>query len=1011
MTRRNTTRFRIALAMRGGVSLAVCIGGAVHEIDVMRRSVGDSGDHDDPLVDDRRFWHVLLDQLGYGGVDVDVFTGASAGGLNGAIYAASLRTGRPLDPLRDVWLNDADLAVLLHHAGSNTSLLDGQYFYDRILATTQAFFAPPVDDFEGPTFDLQLTATLLRGIEVSSSEDPAAPVREHRSTATIHYRHRGEPTDLPLDDPMGPDSSAARLATGARSTASFPFAFEPWPIGPDGLKGILKLGATRPNHLALFDGGVVDNMPVGRAVQAIDESPAGTATKRWLLYLHPSPGGPSPATTDAPVGRTFADVVRGLMGSVQSKSLVDDLRALAAHNDRVSDQRRERSTLLEALPCDAALVAPVPGRARADDETAQLCVLLEQPNDHLRWTLEAHDEPSPFASWTSEQRLVLVGEIGQRLSASDVPTVPDLPSLARGSMYPLSPVIRVASLLIEAIGAIEDAGVRSDTCGAAKRRAYALRQKALVTDAELNLRTITGVKPDRTGPRELAEDLLAARRAGLEEATEQAARLWRKLAEVLLSLDLDLDLLRTDDRLAAKLVEVLAAADGSVVDAGHGLDRIDLALQSLHQGALLGSLDQIRFRTLAGTSPTPFADPDGSGLNGLPRLQRLGPVEGAHVTSAIDPATKLAGNQFHNFAAFLKRSWRANDWMWGRIDAATCLIDVLLRDVPDHIVVAAAAELAGSPEPIAGAWDENDWHEPAVARQLLIAQRHAEILDAELSRTEDNPSGGSPAGSFVDRLEQYDRAKLRLGDDWGSARLAAFGQRGAAVGWRSAFQGLALPLRFLGLALAPLPGSLAGIYLARRRGLLVIAGFLAAVVVPRCHDHLLGRWLAAMLGVAVVLGGILLTRDGPSPRGAPPRSALQRLAGPQPLVTLILVGTLALLVVEAIAGWPASPTVDEPVSAATYVFPSVAMAFITWVSWYWAKVWARLLATAFVASTIYLWTALAASGPDRRVTVCAHDISDAAGWFGSMWWGLALILYVTSIASTRIDLVSLGPER
>ncbi|MCY0610801.1 DUF3376 domain-containing protein, partial [Klebsiella pneumoniae] len=31
---------------------------------------------------------------------------------------------------------------------------------------------------------------------------------------------------------------------------------------------------------------------------------------------------------------------------------------------------------------------------------------------------------------------------------------------------------------------------------------------------------------------------------------------------------------------------------------------------------------------------------------------------------------KLTGMRLHHFVAFYKRSWRANDWMWGRLDGA-----------------------------------------------------------------------------------------------------------------------------------------------------------------------------------------------------------------------------------------------------------------------------------------------------------------------------------------------------
>ncbi len=39
---------------------------------------------------------------------------------------------------------------------------------------------------------------------------------------------------------------------------------------------------------------------------------------------------------------------------------------------------------------------------------------------------------------------------------------------------------------------------------------------------------------------------------------------------------------------------------------------------------------------------------------------------------------KVAGLQLAHFGAFYKRSWRANDWMWGRHDAVQRLVQVLL---------------------------------------------------------------------------------------------------------------------------------------------------------------------------------------------------------------------------------------------------------------------------------------------------------------------------------------------
>ena len=42
--------------------------------------------------------------------------------------------------------------------------------------------------------------------------------------------------------------------------------------------------------------------------------------------------------------------------------------------------------------------------------------------------------------------------------------------------------------------------------------------------------------------------------------------------------------------------------------------------------------------------------------------------------SARSPETKLAGMQAGHFGGFLKRSWRANDWLWGRLDGVQHVI-------------------------------------------------------------------------------------------------------------------------------------------------------------------------------------------------------------------------------------------------------------------------------------------------------------------------------------------------
>src|SRR5690242_14521486 len=97
---------RVALAMRGGVSLAVWIGGAMAELDLARRGmIGDPAfDCDDTIAERARAdaYATMLKKLGYSGLRFDVLAGASAGGLNAVIFGFAQSVGTNLVWLRDV---------------------------------------------------------------------------------------------------------------------------------------------------------------------------------------------------------------------------------------------------------------------------------------------------------------------------------------------------------------------------------------------------------------------------------------------------------------------------------------------------------------------------------------------------------------------------------------------------------------------------------------------------------------------------------------------------------------------------------------------------------------------------------------------------------------------------------------------------------------------------------------------------------------------------------------------
>lgn len=130
---------RLALCMRGGVSLAVWMGGACREITALRSADGSQAAPDAVTARDitqRAIYRKILAVADYEHVDVDVIAGTSAGGLNGALLASHLVYGMRFDDgIRDIWLKLGDLELLTRHPGHGIppSLLDGDGgFYARL---------------------------------------------------------------------------------------------------------------------------------------------------------------------------------------------------------------------------------------------------------------------------------------------------------------------------------------------------------------------------------------------------------------------------------------------------------------------------------------------------------------------------------------------------------------------------------------------------------------------------------------------------------------------------------------------------------------------------------------------------------------------------------------------------------------------------------------------------------------------------------------------------------------
>jgi hypothetical protein len=91
-------------------------------------------------------------------------------------------------------------------------------------------------------------------------------------------------------------------------------------------------------------------------------------------------------------------------------------------------------------------------------------------------------------------------------------------------------------------------------------------------------------------------------------------------------------------------------------------------------------------------------------------------------------AAKLAGNQLSNFGAFLSSRWRLNDWIWGRLDAAGSLVDVVTAPPIPQTPQQQAERLTA----LRTAFDLPPGHDLEQIRDDIVERLHRRILRAEL---------------------------------------------------------------------------------------------------------------------------------------------------------------------------------------------------------------------------------------------------------------------------------------
>jgi patatin-related protein len=453
---------RIALVCFGGVSLAVYMHGISKEIlKLVRASAAlhaitdraarakaaffDGVDPADAEYDTEAIYFELLREIGARvelRVVVDIIAGASAGGINGAMLARALSHDLPMGKLRDLWLDNGDVSVLLApEAKANrwskaflkpliwgagkTGVLgvrDREVRDKLSLFVRSRWFKPPLSGARmaelmfdaviamgaprhpgaslmpsGQRLDLIVMLTDYHGYQhlIQIHDPPVIRDREHHHVLRFSCRRNGNgaaASDFAL-------SNAPALAFAARATSSFPGAFPPAQIRemdalverrgadwPDRAAFIARNFAAHiqaeidPATASFIDGSVLNNRPFHEAIAAIHGRPAYRQVDRRLVYIDPDS-----ASAAAPVRREppgFFATLKGAMSDIpRTQPVTDELSWVFAFNDEV----RQLNAIIDgARPSIHRLLARIiadPLERPADAD--QIRAWREQANAHV----------------------------------------------------------------------------------------------------------------------------------------------------------------------------------------------------------------------------------------------------------------------------------------------------------------------------------------------------------------------------------------------------------------------------------------------------------------------------------------------------------------------------------------------------------------------------------------------------------------------------------------------------
>ena len=735
---------RIALVCYGGISLAVYMHGVTKELWHAVRASRAHHACQPSAAGVESVYRGLLETIAATRdlklrVLLDIVAGASAGGMNGVFLAQAIATGQSLEPLTRLWLEKADIEVLLDpdakpwgrfakfwaqplvwlvlkrpgNVVSGTVAPETRNEVRRkVSALIRArWFAPP---FSGIGFS-RLIADALDAMAASPDGPPLLPNGHPLDLLVTATDFNGHPMALRLNSPpvveetehrlsigfrklvtQGPDRALAPwpdLVVAARATASFPGAFPPLALGeidglvaeresawPDRDAFIARIMPERHKRgefddLALIDGAVLVNAPFAEAIAVLGDRPAQREVDRRFVYIDPRPDAMHIGQRANRSVGFFSAILGSLSSIPREQPIRDNLEALR----RQSDSRARLRTIVEALrPEIEEAVEGLFGRTFFLDRPT--------PKRLTAWRNRAQQAAAEragfaFRAYAQVKLDGIVTALAQTiLAAAPEAAHPEAVEAALWRHLHAQGFDRLAE---------HGGGATSGTIAFFRSHDLAFRIRRIKMLA-----------------RRLAHDwsnMPETRGVGFDPVAREAARDTVFRAQALYQA------FETSGGLGASFNAIAARActdPGAVLAAiaeHRALAALDLTVDAMLVDALVVMDKVLRRRVLLAYLGFPFYDVatlpllqgEGVGEFDSVKIDRISPDDAPSIRPGGTFAC-LRGVEFFNFGAFFSRAYRENDYLWGRLHGAERVIDLIASTVeeplPDVVIRRAKHE-------------------------------------------------------------------------------------------------------------------------------------------------------------------------------------------------------------------------------------------------------------------------------------------------------------------------------